>query len=271
MSFNPFIAKIRAERKTINQIPNTNTIIMDSNYVEFSGNLIVNGDSIINGNTTISNELFIDGNSNVKITNYDISENSILQNVYNPYIPCGAVVSFATKKAPDGWLSCDGSYILKSDYQNLFDVIGNIWDNSQDNDVTKFRLPNLNSAGYFIQGGNVDGQYYIDSTSKPKNNFTITIDSNTETVQDGRHIHGLYMTYSGDGTPEGHDEVIKKILPYFPSGAEGGSGSKVDVHGLEDADGHNHTFSAKISSDKISTWDNETAPKNIKLLYCIKY
>ena len=123
MSFNPFIAKIRAERKTINQIPNTNTIIMDSNYVEFSGNLIVNGDSIINGNTTISNELFIDGNSNVIINNYDVSENSVPQTVYNPYIPFGAVVSFATKKAPDGWLACDGSYVLKADYQNLFEPV----------------------------------------------------------------------------------------------------------------------------------------------------
>lgn len=270
MSFNPVITNIRAEKKTINQIPNTNTLIMDSNYVEFSGNLIVNGDSIINGNTTISNELFIDGNSNVKINNYDVSENSILQNVYNPYIPCGAVVSFATKKAPDGWLACDGSYVLIDDYKNLFDVIGNIWDISQDNDVTKFRLPNLNSAGYFIQGGNVDGQYYIDSTSKPKNNFTITIDANTLTEYNGSHVHVLY-TKGGDGHATGHNEV-NGILPFYASTKRGlHNGGKQNMHGLDHAGDHNHTFSANITSDKISPWDNETAPINIKFLYCIKY
>ena len=269
MSFNPFIAKIKAEKKTINQIPNTNTLIMDSNYVEFSGNVIVNSNSIINGNTTISNELYINANSNIKINNYDTNQNSVQQSVYNPYIPCGAVVSFATKKAPDGWLDCDGSYILKSDYQNLFDVIGNIWDNSQDNDITKFRLPNLNSAGYFIQGGNVDGQYYIDSTSKPKNNFTITIDGKT-TEYDGHHNHGLY-TKDGGGHAIGHAEVAGN-LPFFPSHRAGlHSGGKQRMYGIDPAGDHNHTFSATINSTNISDWDNETAPKNVKFLYCIKY
>ena len=270
MSFNPIITNIKAEKKTINQIPNTNTLIMDSNYVEFSGNLIVNGDSIINGNTTISNEFFIEGNSNVIINNYDVSENSVQQTVYNPYIPRGAVVSFATKKAPYGWLACDGSYVLKADYQNLFDVIGNIWDISGDNNDSKFRLPNLNSAGYFIQGGNVDGQYYIDSTSKPKNNFTITVDSNTVTDYVGSHTHGIY-TKLGDGRAIGHNEE-NGILTYYTAWQKGlHSGSKVEMEGVGHAGSHDHTFSANITSDKISPWDNETAPINIKFLYCIKY
>jgi microcystin-dependent protein len=265
MSFNPVITNIKAEKKTINQIPNTNTLIMDSNYVEFSGNLIVNGDSIINGNTTISNELFIEGNSNVIINNYDVSENSVQQTVYNPYIPFGAVVSFATKKAPDGWLACDGSYVLKADYKNLFDVIGNIWDISGDNNDSKFRLPNLNSAGYFIQGGNVDGQYYIDSTSKPKNNFTITVDSNTVTDDAGYHEHYLY-TKEDDGNSHGQSWYMQGYWRGLPNAA-----TRTNLKGLEAAGNHNHTFSANITSDKISPWDNETAPINIKFLYCIKY
>ena len=47
--------------------------------------------------------------------------------------------------------------------------------------------------------------------------------------------------------------------------------TRTELKGLENAGNHNHTFSANITSDKISPWDNETAPINIKFLYCIKY
>lgn len=258
---------IKSEKKTFNENENQNTLIVNTEYSEIN-NLFVNNNSNFN-NLSINSNLNLNGNANIKMKNYNISEDLINQKIHNPFVPCGTILSFATKKAPDGWLACDGSYVLIDDYKNLSDVIGNIWDNSQDNDITKFRLPNLNSAGYFIQGGNVDGQYYIDSTSKPKNNFTITIDGNT-TEYDGQHTHGLY-TKDGGGTAIGHEEV-KGNLPFFPSHKAGlHSGGKQRMYGIDPAGDHDHTFSATINSTNISDWDNETAPKNVKFLYCIKY
>ena len=261
MSFNLVITNIKAEKKTINQIPNTNTLIMDSNYVEFSGNLIVNGDSIINGNTTISNELFIEGNSNVIINNYDVSENSVQQTVYNPYIPFGAVVSFATKKAPDGWLACDGSYVLKADYQNLFDVIGNIWDKCNDNDNTRFRLPDLNISSSFIRGGNVDGIINEHTTKKPINDFDMSL--NGTTSSDGGHHHNVYNTTNALGHP----------WSPFPDRIKTHDNSTTrEVNGIDGGGNHNHSFQTTIvNSSSIEDWDNETFPIHVKLLYCIKY
>ena len=118
MSVNHVIASIRKE--TIDSA--SEKLKFDSTFLEISNNLLVNNDCSLNGGATISNEIIIDGIINVKISNYNFSQNSIEQKIYNPFFPCGSVVSFATKKAPDGWLECDGNAISRIIYANLFNI-----------------------------------------------------------------------------------------------------------------------------------------------------
>ena len=88
----------------------------------------------------------------------------------------GEIKMFAGANAPTGWLICDGSMVQKSDYEELFAVIGHTYTDTSaessngnqvtDNDVTsntcRFRLPNLQGripvgAGAGLQSNAVAG------------------------------------------------------------------------------------------------------------------
>lgn len=56
-------------------------------------------------------------------------------------VPAGIVMSFAGSDAPEGWLLCDGSAVSRTDYADLFTVIGTTY-GSGDGETT-FNLPNL--------------------------------------------------------------------------------------------------------------------------------
>ena len=55
----------------------------------------------------------------------------------------GTVKAYAGSTIPDGYLLCDGRQILKSEYGELFAVLGTAFNLSTDNDSTKFRIPDL--------------------------------------------------------------------------------------------------------------------------------
>ena len=258
MSINPVIASIKKETNINNN--QDQILIFDSSFVEISNNLLVNNDCSLNNTTTISNEVIINGITNVKLNNYDFSENIIPQKVYNPFFPCGAVVSFATKKAPDGWLECNGNAISRSIYANLFNIIGTTWgvgDNS-----TTFNLPNLNISGCFIRGGNVDGIINHDTTRKPNTYYNISVNGNVN--NGGEHGHKLWY--------KGHEQDYYYIGPWhYDWNGQDRAGNKHYMNGVSDTGDHSHNINTTINSSAISNWDSETAPKNIKFLYCIKY
>lgn len=57
--------------------------------------------------------------------------------------PIGTVKAYAGTTIPDGYLMCDGSQVLKTEYGELFAVLGTAFNLSSDTDSTKFRLPDL--------------------------------------------------------------------------------------------------------------------------------
>ena len=120
-------------------VDGSNTLVIDFSYVDICGNLNVNNDVEISGNLTATIESVLDSNSTLTP-----------QNVFQPLVPPGAVMSFATKGAPQGWLACDGQTLSRSTYANLFAVIGTTW--GGDDGIDEFVIPNLNN-GHFIKGG----------------------------------------------------------------------------------------------------------------------
>ena len=56
-------------------------------------------------------------------------------------VPTGIVEFFAGSKAPKGWLVCDGSAVSRTDYDELFEVIGTTYGAGEGS--TTFNLPNL--------------------------------------------------------------------------------------------------------------------------------
>ena len=70
-------------------------------------------------------------------------------------IQTGAVIAWAAAAAPDGWLLCDGAAAIRSDYQDLFDLIGVTYGTGDG--ITTFNLPDLRGRfplGLDDMGGN---------------------------------------------------------------------------------------------------------------------
>ena len=63
---------------------------------------------------------------------------------------CSQVLSFAGNNIPSGWLLCDGSELSRTTYADLFNAIGVLYNKEDDEDATKFRIPDLTSR--FIEG-----------------------------------------------------------------------------------------------------------------------
>mgnify|MGYP000353820687 CR=1 FL=1 len=60
----------------------------------------------------------------------------------------GSVTAFAMPTPPEGWLVCDGSAVSRTDYADLYAVIGTVWGDGDQ--IATFNLPDL--RGEFIRG-----------------------------------------------------------------------------------------------------------------------
>ena len=67
--------------------------------------------------------------------------------------PVGVVQAFAGSTTPDGWLLCDGSAVSRTDYADLYAVIGDTY--GAGDGSTTFNLPDL--ADKFIEGSSTEG------------------------------------------------------------------------------------------------------------------
>lgn len=69
-------------------------------------------------------------------------------------VPTGTILSFAGSTVPTGFLFCDGTAVSRTDYADLFTVIGTTY--GEGDGETTFNLPNL--IDKFIEGGSVVGE-----------------------------------------------------------------------------------------------------------------
>lgn len=105
-----------------------------------------------------------------------------VNNVNNVQIgmPIGSIVMWPGDTAPDGWLLCDGTAYKRNDYANLFNVIGNKYNNGVVL-FDRFKVPNLQSrfplgASSVYSLGDTGGEKEVTLTKEkiPSHNHTIT-------------------------------------------------------------------------------------------------
>jgi microcystin-dependent protein len=157
-------------------------------------------------------------------------------------VPTGAVIAFAMNGSPagtppDGWLAANGSEYLKTGpYSNLFNAIGITYGETNGAGgvgTTHFRVPDL--RGYFVRG--------------------------VGTNSDG--------TAAGAFGAKQADALKSHIHPYKDST------SNSTANYVRNASGA--TFDIVVRSvadtdrDTTATGDTETRPRNIAMLYCIKF
>lgn len=124
-------------------------------------------------------------------------------------MPIASIISYPKAAAPKNWLICDGSAVSRTDYSELFNVIGTTFGTGDGN--TTFNLPNI--KGKTIVGlDNSDTDFNAIGKVLGEKTHTLTIDEMPS------HKHKLTFNTAGSGsgsgipwsasnTPVGHDET----------------------------------------------------------------
>jgi microcystin-dependent protein len=165
------------------------------------------------------------------------------------FVPPGAVLPFAMNVVPSGWLAANGAAVSRTLYPALFTAIGTIYGSGDGS--TTFNLPDL--RGYFVrgQGTNSDGTAAGTFGAKQADDFK-SHDHGGSTGEDGGHNHTYNNTISNYTIRQGTGNNWPDVRGTLDSN---GQTSPVENHG--------HTITSQGGT--------ETRPKNIALLYCIKF
>ena len=176
------------------------------------------------------------------------------------FVPPGAVMPFAMPTAPAGWVPADNRELAKTGaYAALFAAIGSLYGETNGSGgagTSHFRVPDL--RGYFVRGSgtNADGTAAGTFGQKQADDF----ESHTHTGSSGSagaHTHSFTLTSGAGDTSQG------LVNSGTFSNAESGVTQSASTTGSAGA--HTHTITIG------STGDTETRPRNIALLYCIKF
>ena len=189
--------------------------------IRISNSFISNKETIFDANN--ADEILINrvvGESGV----YKITKRNFLKTI--PLIPAGVFVPFGGETPPSGWLLCDGSEVLKSDYTLLWEAIRHNFKDPlllSDSGVNTFALPDM--RGRFPLG--------LDNLGGPSANRVTNIaadviggNAGTETSSIGlnnlpEHEHDLrgdsgtqyYGIRAGSGEPVDDNAVTLTIEP----------------------------------------------------------
>lgn len=181
--------------------------------------------------------------------------------------PIGTIQSFAFAEHHGGWLPCDGRMLSRSEFPELFNVIGFTF-GGDNKDI--FKIPDL--RGRFVRGwdneGSLDGNRIFGSSQEDTMQNHQHKTQKCSTFESGEHHHAIrYRSYTSPGE-WGPSTNVWEVS---------GSSDRNVSDGSLDAGKHTHSvpeLSTKeiISSDSASVVriSDETRPKNIALLYCIK-
>jgi microcystin-dependent protein len=235
-SWSPWSKTVTGADKVIGQDGLNSSGSFNTGNMTIKHNLKAAGltDSANTGNNVIRNLVF---DNYGHIINYESSSVDA--------VPTGTVIYFASQTAPTGYLKCNGSYISRDTYQQLFLAIGTTFGT---NSATNFRLPDL--RGQFIRSWS-DG-----STVDSGRTF-----GSTQAQQIQRHKH---MTAFGEN-------VVNTQWGIFGASAtRGKAGTRdpsYDVYWYHTNDGSD--YDGVVNAAGVI--GNETRPTNIALLACIKY
>ena len=91
---------------------------------------------------TYTNKVALNENQEVAdINKVNASDMNDIKSVININTPVGSIQMYAGSTAPSGWLICDGSAVSRTDYADLFSVIGTTYGSGDGS--TTFNIPNL--------------------------------------------------------------------------------------------------------------------------------
>ena len=131
---------------------------------------------------------------------------SSFQGLQSSITPIGVIRLFAGSTAPNGWLICNGSTVSRSDYSNLFKVIGTIYGVGNSN--TTFTLPDMRGrcpigvgTGASLTARTLGSNVGAETATLSEANMASHTHATTVGTQSANHTHtGTSGTVSADHT-----------------------------------------------------------------------
>ena len=173
--------------------------------------------------------------------------------------PIGSIIYYPSSSPPDGYLKANGASLNTSTYSDLFSVFGYTFGGSG----SSFNLPDL--RGEFIRGwddgrgADLNQTYTADGGGS---NINVTVSSSTRSIGSSQSWSVQNMT----GRAVRFNYNLAVISP-TPSvfGVWNSSGSE------RTDGGGNNAYGLSFNSARQVNSSNETRPRNVALLACIKY
>jgi microcystin-dependent protein len=193
--------------------------------------------------------------ANNDVTTSTIADGAVTQAKLNSsvtLVPTGAIMPFAMNTAPSGWLAANGSAVSRTDFAALFASIGTTY--GPGNGSTTFTLPDL--RGYFVRGSGTNSDGVAAGTFGAKQ-------------ADGLISH-THSGTTGDDSPD-HKHPAAGLAGSWGGGdGVGGPAQFLQLTGNTQGAStrHQHPFTTTSQSPDGGT---ETRPRNIAMLYCIKF
>jgi microcystin-dependent protein len=212
-----------------------------------------------------SNEIVTPANLNLlgtptvsNIVTADIADGAVTQAKLNAsvtLVPTGAIMPFAMNTAPSGWLAANGSAVSRTTYAALFAAIGTTY--GAGDGSTTFSLPDL--CGYFVRGSGTNSNGTASGTFGQKQADAVGPHTHSGTTNpDGSHTHPLNLNVGSSGSGTGL-MVANAVSVEYPTSTRGS---------ISAVGSHTHAFTTTAQEPTSTT---ETRPRNIALLYCIKF
>lgn len=123
-------------------------------------------------------------------------------------IPTGCVQAFAGATTPQGWLLCDGSAVSRTDYADLYAVIGDTY--GAGDGSTTFNLPDL--VDKFVEGSATSGT--VRSAGLPNITGSLSTSGTFTRGNDYSSTGAITITkfsYENCGYSSGNGEVLQNI------------------------------------------------------------
>jgi microcystin-dependent protein len=203
----------------------------------------------VSGETVTPTKLNTTAAPTVVVADGEVTVAKLAAAVQQLLVPAGAVQAFAMNSAPAGWLAADGAAVSRSTYAALFAAISTTY--GAGDGSTTFALPDL--RGYFVRGSGTNSDATAAGTFGAKIADTLKSHTHTGTTSvDGSHAHAYAAYFS---------IISKSTAPTPTNNVWDGLVNRATAA----AGDHSHTFTTD------ATGSGETAPRNIAMLYCIKF
>lgn len=170
-----------------------------------------------------------------------------------PYL--GEIRAFAGTFAPEGWLLCDGSLQLTSNYPDLFVVIGNTYGGDA---KTTFGLPDLRGRLIVQNGQLAGGAYYSLGDAGGSDSITLTTATMT------KHNHALIA-----GTVPGVTNLIKDN--YLAAPNDPGNPQAGILAYLPNREDGTEVETIMLKTDTLTSEGGSQAHENRQPFLCITY